>query len=71
MILKQRFSTLHGIQRRVAFENAHNRYWSYIAVRFLNNKEDNEPFDDKKYNSSHYHWQLKKISKRLKASQHR
>lgn len=34
MLLKQVFQSLAGVQKRVAFENAHaNPGWSYTAVR--------------------------------------
>ena len=59
MLLKREYKTLHGAQRRAAFENAHchNRY-KYFVVRCVQGVEDQQEFQEGKV----YNYRLRRVS---------
>ena len=58
MILKKKYVTLTGIQKRVDFENAHSNEYIFKTIRFLDGEIDKSFYDRSK--SQRYHWQLER-----------
>ncbi len=66
MLLKQQFKTLEGVQKRVAFENAHSRTHQFKSVRCVNGEPDTREFGA--HNMHDYTWRIEKTAKPRRAT---